>query len=219
MAPKSGAQRQKEYRIRKKTQGRYVTIFVPTEIAEKVEGRPNVLAEYFLKHSQLIEIIVEKDKETMALRKLLKEIMGEAGRMEKELAKVYNREKLRELYNVHYDNDHQTKEIQTEIDKLPASLDVLRELQLNFRIDVEKYSSKLKHELFSYWRVIQGTMEELDDLVIDKKRHQEREEIDIEKVKSLISWFRKKYWEELSKRKEEFDKEERHYLEEMLEKY
>jgi hypothetical protein len=218
MAPKSGAQRQKEYRIRKKTQGRYITIFVPTEIAEKVEGRPNVLAEYFLKHSQLIEIIVKKDKETMALRKLLKEIMGKAGRMEKELAKVYNREKLRELYNVHYGNDHQTKEIQTKIDKLPASLDVLRKLQLNFRIDVGEYSSKLKHELLPYRLVIQRTMEELNELVIDKERFQEREEIDIKKVKSLISWFRKKY-SELSKRKEEFDKEERHYLEEMLEKY
>ena len=218
MAPKSGAQRQKEYRIRKKTQGRYITIFVPNEIAEKVEGRPNVLAEYFLKHSQLIEIIAEKDKETMALRKLLKEIMGEAGRMEKELAKVYNRKKLRELYNVHYGNDHQTKEIQIKIDKLPASLDVLRKLQWNFRTDIGEYSSKIGHELFSYWRVIRETREELDELVIDKKRHQEREEIDIKKVKSLIRRFRKKY-SELSKRKEEFDKEERHYLEEMLEKY
>ena len=218
MAPKSGAQRQKEYRIRKKTQGRYITIFVPTEIAEKVEGRPNVLAEYFLKHSQLIEIIAEKDKETMALRKLLKEIMGKAGRMEKELAKVYNREKLRKLYNVHYGNDHQIKEIQTKIDKLPASLDVLRKLQLNFRIDVGEYSSKLRDELHSYWWVIQGTMEQLNELVIDKKRFQEREEIDIKEVKSLIRRFREKY-SELSKRKEEFDKEERHYLEEMLEKY
>ena len=218
MAPKSGAQRQKEYRIRKKTQGRYITIFVPTEIAEKVEGRPNVLAEYFLKHSQLIEIIAEKDKETMALRKLLKEIMGKAGRMEKELARVYNREKLRELCNVHYGNDHQIKEIQIKIDKLPASLDVLRELQRNFRIDVKEYSSKLRDELFSYWWVIQGTMEQLNELVIDKKRFQEREEIDIKEVESLIRRFRKKY-SELSKRKEEFDKEERHYLEEMLEKY
>ena len=218
MAPKSGAQRQKEYRIRKKTQGRYITIFVPTEIAEKVEGRPNVLAEYFLKHSQLIEIIAEKDKETMALRKLLKEIMGKAGRMEKELAKVYSREKLRDLCNVHYGNDHQIKEIQTKIDKLPASLDVLRKLQWNFRTDIGEYSSKIGHELFSYWRVIRETREELDELVIDKKRHQEREEIDIKKVKSLIRRFRKKY-SELSKQKEEFDKEERHYLEEMLEKY
>ena len=218
MAPKSGAQRQKEYRIRKKTQGRYITIFVPNEIAEKVEGRPNVLAEYFLKHSQLIEIIAEKDKETMALRKLLKEIMGEAGRMEKELAKVYNRKKLRELYNVHYGNDHQTKEIQIKIDKLPTSLDVLRELQRNFRIDVKEYSFKLRDELLSYWWVIQGTMEQLNELVIDKKRFQEREEIDIKEVKSLIRRFREKY-SELSKRKEEFDKEERHYLEEMLEKY
>jgi hypothetical protein len=218
MALKSGAQRQKEYRIRKKTQGRYITIFVSTEIAEKVEGRPNVLAEYFLKHSQLIEIIAEKDKETMALRKLLKEIMGKARRMEKELARVYNREKLRELCNVHYGNDHQIKEIQIKIDKLPASLDVLRELQWNFRTDVEKYSSKLRHELLPYWSVIQGTMEQLDKLVIDKKRFQEREEIDIKEVKSLIRRFREKY-SELSKRKEEFDKEERHYLEEMLEKY
>jgi len=154
----------------------------------------------------------------MALRKLLKEIMGKAGRMEKELAKVYNREKLRELYNVHYGNDHQTKEIQTKIDKLPASLDVLRKLQVNFRIDIKEYSSKLRDELFSYWRVIQGTMEQLNELVIDKERFQEREEIDIKEVESLIRRFRKKY-PELSKRKEEFDKEERHYLKEMLEKY
>ena len=154
----------------------------------------------------------------MALRKLLKEIMGKARRMEKELARVYNREKLRELCNVHYDNDHQTKEIQTKIDKLPASLDVLIELQCNFRTDVREYSSKLKHKLFSYWWVIKRTREELNELVIDKERFQEREEIDIKEVESLIRRFRKKY-SELSKRKEEFDKEERHYLEEMLEKY
>ena len=95
---------------------------------------------------------------------------------------------------------------------------MLIELQCNFRTDVREYSSKLKHELFSYWWVIKRTREELNELVIDKERFQEREEIDIKEVESLIRRFRKKY-SELSKRKEEFDKEERHYLEEMLEKY
>jgi hypothetical protein len=62
------AKRQKAYRKRKKEKGKYVTLFVPTEVAVKVKGNPALLVKRFAELSEVMDRLEQQDKEIWELR-------------------------------------------------------------------------------------------------------------------------------------------------------
>ncbi|MGD0231247.1 MAG: hypothetical protein ABSC19_12960 [Syntrophorhabdales bacterium] len=62
------AKRQRTYRRRKKEQGRYVYLFVPTEVARKIKGKPALLGERFAELSEVMDRLEQQDKEIRELR-------------------------------------------------------------------------------------------------------------------------------------------------------
>ncbi len=62
------AKRQKAYRRRKKGRGRYVNLFVPTEVAQKIKGEPALLVKRFVELSEVMDRFEQQDKEIRELR-------------------------------------------------------------------------------------------------------------------------------------------------------
>jgi hypothetical protein len=65
------AKRQRAYRKRKKGKGKYVTLFVPTEIARKIKGKPALLVRRFAELSDVMDRLEQQDKEIRELRSRL----------------------------------------------------------------------------------------------------------------------------------------------------
>jgi hypothetical protein len=65
------AERQRAYRRRKKGRGRYVHLFVPTEVAWKIKGKPSLLVERFAELSEVMDRLEKQDKEIRELRSRL----------------------------------------------------------------------------------------------------------------------------------------------------
>jgi len=62
------AKRQSAYRKRKKEKGKYVTLFVPTEVARKIKGKPSLLVKRFAELSEMMDHLEQQDKEIRQLR-------------------------------------------------------------------------------------------------------------------------------------------------------
>jgi len=57
------AKRQSAYRKRKKEKGKYVTLFVPREVAGKIKGKPGLLVKRFAELSEVMDRLEEQEKE------------------------------------------------------------------------------------------------------------------------------------------------------------
>ena len=62
------AKRQSAYRKRKKEKGKYVTLFVPSEVAGKIKGKPGLLVKRFAELSEVMDRLEEQEKEIRELR-------------------------------------------------------------------------------------------------------------------------------------------------------
>jgi hypothetical protein len=62
------AKRQRVYRKRKNAKGKYVTLFVPSEIAGKIKGKPSILVKRFAELSEVMDLLEEQEKEIRELR-------------------------------------------------------------------------------------------------------------------------------------------------------
>jgi AraC-like DNA-binding protein len=65
------AKRQRTYRRRKKERGSYVHLFVPTEVARKIKGKPSLLVRRFTELSDVMDRLEQQDKEIRELRSRL----------------------------------------------------------------------------------------------------------------------------------------------------
>jgi len=70
---RNGAERQRDHRKRRKESGRYINVFVPHKIGEKLRGNPSMLVERFFDFSRLDDRIKELEKEITGLRVTLGE--------------------------------------------------------------------------------------------------------------------------------------------------
>jgi hypothetical protein len=62
------AKRQKAYRKRKKEKGKYVTVFVPTEVAAKIKRNPALLVKRFVELSEVIDRLEAQETEIRELK-------------------------------------------------------------------------------------------------------------------------------------------------------
>jgi hypothetical protein len=211
MTRKSAAQRQRECRSRKRTTGKYVTVFVPGPVVKKLGARPSNLVKYFLQNSQLIEIILEKEKESRALKQKLKEIMGQSRKIEEELAKIYSNERVRGLFDVQFDEKHRIRTeqiIELTLQEEFALLKFHRIEMKDFQDKAKGYAYLLKNELAVYSEALQEVKDEFIRLTIHRRGQWEEKEIDLEEAKSAIIKLRTLCRNALA-RKMEFDTTEK----------
>ncbi|OPY85488.1 MAG: hypothetical protein A4E65_00113 [Syntrophorhabdus sp. PtaU1.Bin153] len=62
------AKRQKLFREGKKKKGRYVNLFVPQDVARKIEGKPSLLVKRFLELSEVMDLLEQQDEVIRELR-------------------------------------------------------------------------------------------------------------------------------------------------------
>jgi hypothetical protein len=140
---KNNVECQRECRARKKKYGRYITIFVPNDIADKIKGKPSVLIQSFLDKEELIRTIISMDKEIISLNKEIYRIGMIAKECEKELRKAYLVKRRRELYNIKYDKRHR---LDMDTKKLELyNTEIYRSLTF-YEIEAKKVNNELiKH--------------------------------------------------------------------------
>lgn len=219
MAQKSAAERQRECRERKKKEGRYVSIFVPNEIYEKIKGRPRLLIENFHANEELISIIVTLEKKHIALTRQMKEFVREARVLEKELSKIYRRKRIRTLYDIRYNKQYWAA-AENKLNQHyegPWALYLYKDEVNKLKRDTKSYIETLKSKWSEWYSKINQLKDELTQLFIDPRTRQQKEierHVAINKLKAIedLCW-------ELYKDKLRFDMDERKIYYSLLKKF
>jgi|GEM_PF-5439961 len=87
---KNNTECQRECRARKKKYGRYITIFVPNDIADKIKGKPSVLIQSFIGKKELIKTVISMDKKIAKLEKEKHRLGMLARDYKRRLNRIYN---------------------------------------------------------------------------------------------------------------------------------
>ncbi|MCX8022566.1 MAG: hypothetical protein N2745_07325, partial [Syntrophorhabdaceae bacterium] len=204
MRRKSPSERQKECRERKKKEGRYISIFVPNTIYEKIKGRPRILIDYFLINEEFINTIVELEKKHIALKRQMTEFVKQAKIIEKELERIYKRTKIEPLYNILSSKDYwisaEEKLNHYKYYEGPWALLLYRREVLELQFNIKKYLEKLENNWYQWHYKINNLKDDLAKLLFDQKTGQYKEierQVAIKELKNVYKICRQIYEEKL----------------------